>query len=130
MAQRTPEELDEMIDALDVMQGMLRDPHKIINGTAEPLTDKDPSVCYAISSSLCHVLDQRAKALGIPDTFQKAIDVWEFEVNNAVGFMLENFHLEMIIMSLNTLENQYKLEIRTIQQPNVVKLLELINSFY
>lgn len=129
MSDPTPNELDAVIDALDVLKGALRDPHKIIMGRADPLLNRDPSVTYAIGIALARALDQRAHALQIPDTFQKAIDVWEFEVNNAVGFMLENFDLEMTIMVITTMENQYKRDIRSIKQPNVMKLIDTIKLF-
>jgi hypothetical protein len=129
MTKRTDEEKVDPVDLLDVLGGKLRDPHKIINGNADPLDDKDPSVCYAIAAEICRVLDQRATALCIPDTFQKAIDVWEFEVNNAVGFMLENFELEMTYFCIIHLEGLYKRNIMTINQPNVVLLADLLAPF-
>jgi hypothetical protein len=129
MVKRTDEEKVDPVDLLDVLGGLLRDPHKIINGTAEPLTEKNPSICYAIGMEICRVLDQRAKALCIPDTFQKAIDVWEFEVNNAVRFMLANFDLEMTVFCFKTLEGQYKRDILDINQPYVNQLREMLVPF-
>ena len=129
MTKRTDEEKVDPVDLLDVLGGLLRDPHKIINGTAEALTNNDPSLCYAIGMEICRVLDQRAKALCIPDTFQKAIDVWEFEVNNAVSFMLENFDLEMTVFCFKTLEGQYKRDILDINQPYVNQLREMLVPF-
>lgn len=129
MVKRTDEEKVDPVDLLDVLGGLLRDPHKIINGNAEPLTDKSPSICYAIGMEICRVLDQRAKALCIPDTFQKAIDVWEFEVDNAVGFMLTNFDLEMTVFCFKTMEGQYKRDILNMKQPNVNQLRELLAPF-
>jgi hypothetical protein len=128
MTQKTPEELDEMIEALDTMAGMLRDPHKIINGQAEPLTNKEPQVCYAIATEVTRVLVQRAKDLQIPDTFQKAIDVWELEVDNAFKFMLENFDLELIIMVKTTLMHQYHIDIDAVNKPNVIAYNQQVKS--
>lgn len=127
--QLTDEELDAAVDALDVLKGKMRDPHKIINGRADPLDDKDASITYALAQSLLHVLGQRVKALGIPDTFQKAIDVWEFEVDHTAKFMLENFHLELNVLFVRQFATTHNIDLLAIKQPNVEKLRGQLAQF-
>ena len=115
----------DIVDTLDVINPAdLPSAHDIINGNAGPLGHQDPASCYAISQALVHTLVQRAKDLMIPDTFQKAIDVWENEVDNTAAFMSANFAFapDLSILVVRNMKENHNLDILAVNKPNVQKL--------
>lgn len=120
-----PDQKVDIVDRLDTISSDdIPNIQDIIHGKAEPLTHQNPAICYAITQALVHTLTQRAKDLMIPDTFQKAIDVWEDEVNNTAGFMIENFAFmpELSVVTVNTMRELHQLDILAVDKPNIQQL--------
>ena len=125
-AANNPQNQDtDIVDTLDVINPAdLPDTDDIIHGTAAPLGHQDAASCYAIGQAIVHKLARRAKDLMIPDTFQKAIDVWEAEVDNTAAFMSTNFAFmpDLSILVVRDMKENHNLDILAVNKPNVQKL--------
>lgn len=82
----------------------LPDPADVLSGKVTKFNSKEVSATYALVVSLCYELRtkyQDAKRSGKPDSFNKAADNW-------LGFCMENFEPEMVIMGAHTVLKNYK----------------------
>ena len=74
----------------------------ILDGKISKLSNKEVSLMYALTTSLCYELKDRfdrSKATGATADTKKKFDA---SVDNFLGFMMDNFQKEMVIMGSRT----------------------------
>lgn len=82
----------------------LPDPADVLSGKVTKFDSKEVSATYALVVSLCYELRtkyQDAKRSGKNEDFNKSADNW-------LGFCMENFEPEMVIMGAHTVLKNYK----------------------
>ena len=80
-------------------------PEDVLDGKVKKLETSEISAAYALATSLCYELRDRninGEKSGKMDNFQKSF-------SNFIGFMMDNFETEMVIMASRIAMQQYKL---------------------
>ena len=80
-------------------------PEDVLDGKVKKLETSEISAAYALATSLCYELRDRninGEKSGKMDNFHKSF-------SNFIGFMMDNFETEMVIMASRIAMQQYKL---------------------
>lgn len=85
--------------------GDLPDPVEVLDGKVKTMKSTEISAKYALATSMCYELRDRSIAgekSGKMDSYHKSF-------SNMLGFMMDNFETEMVIMASRVAMQQYKL---------------------
>jgi hypothetical protein len=85
--------------------GDLPDPVEVLDGKVKTMQSTEISAKYALATSMCYELRDRSIAgekSGKMDNYHKSF-------SNMLGFMMDNFETEMVIMASRVAMQQYKL---------------------
>ena len=85
--------------------GDLPDPVEVLDGKVKTMKSTEISAKYALATSMCYELRDRSingEKSGKMDTYHKSF-------SNMLGFMMDNFETEMVIMASRVAMQQYKL---------------------
>ena len=85
--------------------GDLPDPSAVLDGNVTKMDSTEVSASYALATSLCYELKERATN-GEKD---KNMDNFHRSFSNFIGFMMDNFETEMVIMASRIAMQNYKL---------------------
>ena len=80
----------------------LPNPSDVLDGKVSTLETKEISAMYALATSMCYELKDRCEKSGKMDNYHKSF-------SNMLGFMMDNFETEMVIMASRVAMQQYKL---------------------
>lgn len=87
--------------------GKLPNPSDIISGKETKLKTKEISAMYSLSVSLAYELrDMWNELKGTPEE-----DTWHQGMDNALKYMMDNFSIEVVVMSVNAMLKNYKLQL-------------------
>jgi hypothetical protein len=85
--------------------GDLPDPVEVLDGKVKTMKSTEISAKYALATSMCYELRDRSingEKSGKMDNYHKSF-------SNMLGFMMDNFETEMVIMASRVAMQQYKL---------------------
>jgi len=92
--------------------GDLPDPVEVLDGKVTTMQSTEISAKYALATSLCYELRDRS----INGEKAGKMDLYHKSYSNMIGFMMDNFETEMVIMASRIAMQQYKL------MPNQAKI--------
>tara|TARA_B100000768_G_C11240265_1_gene359188 strand:- start:70 stop:1206 length:1137 start_codon:yes stop_codon:yes gene_type:complete len=85
--------------------GDLPDPVEVLDGKVKTMQSTEISAKYALATSLCYELRDRS----ITGEKSGKMDKYHKSFSNMLGFMMDNFETEMVIMASRVAMQQYKL---------------------
>jgi hypothetical protein len=102
--------------------GDLPDPSKVLDGDIKKMNNTEVSAKYALATSLCYELRERYENAGKDgkmDKFHKSF-------SNFIGFIMDNFETEMVIMASRIAMQNYKL---VPKQDKIERFQEYFNRY-
>ena len=85
--------------------GDLPDPAEVLDGKVKTMKSTEISAKYALATSMCYELRDRS----IAGEKSGKMDKYHKSFSNMLGFMMDNFETEMVIMASRVAMQQYKL---------------------
>jgi hypothetical protein len=85
--------------------GDLPDPVEVLDGKVKTMQSTEISAKYALATSMCYELRDRS----IAGEKSGKMDKYHKSFSNMLGFMMDNFETEMVIMASRVAMQQYKL---------------------
>jgi hypothetical protein len=85
--------------------GDLPDPVEVLDGKVKTMQSTEISAKYALATSMCYELRDRS----INGEKSGKMDKYHKSFSNMLGFMMDNFETEMVIMASRVAMQQYKL---------------------
>ena len=85
--------------------GDLPDPVEVLDGKVKTMKSTEISAKYALATSMCYELRDRS----INGEKSGKMDLYHKSFSNMLGFMMDNFETEMVIMASRVAMQQYKL---------------------
>ena len=85
--------------------GDLPDPVEVLDGKVKTMQSTEISAKYALATSMCYELRDR----NIAGEKSGKMDKYHKSFSNMLGFMMDNFETEMVIMASRVAMQQYKL---------------------
>ena len=84
--------------------GQMPNPGDILSGKVTELKVKEVSAMYSLTISLCYELQDNYKKLG-----KEKIADWHAQADNFLGFMMQNFTTELVVMGARVALTTYNL---------------------
>lgn len=100
----------------------LPDPSKILSGEVTKLDNKDNSLCYTLSLGMCYELRSEYDRIKEAGQKEKDMEVLYTKLDNFIGFILDNFQAEIIVMAARVALKQYKLPLKPAKIKNFARL--------
>ena len=89
--------------------GDLPVPEDVLDAKVTKIDNTEVSACYALATSLCYELRDRHIAGEKAGSDSKEMVKYHKSFSNFIGFMMDNFETEMVIMASRIAMQQYKL---------------------
>lgn len=102
--------------------GDLPNPTDVLDGKVKDLNTTEVSAMYALATSLCYELKERHENA----SKGKKMDDYYKSFSNFIGYLMDNFETEMVIMALRTAMQNYGLKI---QQDKVERFQEFFERY-
>lgn len=86
-------------------------PEDILRGTVEKLKTKEISAMYSLTFGMCYTLRDWVKKAQDPNVKDYDMKEWNKNVDNFLGFMMEFFSTELVILGARTALREFELPI-------------------
>src|SRR5690606_22957214 len=103
------------------LASQLPNPSDILDGKVTTLNSKDISLMYALTTAMCYELRDRFDETKQDKTKKKAFDS---SFDNFLGFMMDQFQPEIVIMGARTALSVFKLKLDPSSMKNFEKFAD------
>jgi len=84
--------------------GQMPKPEDVLSGKVKELKVKEVSAMYSLTISMCYELQDQYKKLG-----KEKLSDWHAQADNFLGFMMNNFSTELVVMGARVALTTYNL---------------------